>query len=465
MNINKFLKYSLCSVVVAASFTSCQDDVVIGSADTSGLVVPAKAVYVTDKDGKRVYTTVEVRGSQDIPLYARATSALSNNCDVTFVYDATAVDQYNAANGTSYEAVPESMITLANGGVARIAAGSTVSEPMNVTFTSDGSLDSDKGYIIPLRTKISGSEAGLTNNSTSRLIFVRDFTNLPSSATKTVLDANGNEVPAVRTMFCMEVNDMNPLTLTSYTLKKSGKMYYDAIMLFAANINYNEETGRVYVSCNENVSAILANRDHYLKPLQDRGIKVYLSILGNHDRANVDNLADETARYYAQEIKNYCDVYKLDGVFYNSEYASPISPAPAGFVTPSNAAAARLFYEVKKLQPERDNIIYTYDFSSLPSVDGVQPGEFMDFIWTNYGGSYINESGFPGVPKFNLGIYSWEFTQGRTSGDLTSLRNQGYGLHVHFGNTVRQSAMQQSARALYDDELVYDGKVYTKDWL
>lgn len=266
-------------------------------------------------------------------------------------------------------------------------------------------------------------------------------------------------------MMCMEVNDMNPLEVTSYTLKNSGKMYYDAVMLFAANINYNEETGRVYVNCNENVSAILANRDHYLQPLQDRGIKVYLSILGNHDRANVNNLADETARYYAQEIKNYCDVYKLDGVFYNSEYGSPISPAPEGFVNPSYTAAARLFYEVKKLQPHRDNIIYTYDFSSLPSVDGVQPGEYMDFIWTNYGGGPIDPADFPGVPKFNLGHYSWEFTQGSTYGNLSQLRNDGYGLHVHFGNRMRQSAMQNSARAFYDDDLVYDGKTYPKDWL
>ena len=120
---------------------------------------------------------------------------------------------------------------------------------------------------------------------------------------------------------------------------------------------------------------------------------------------------------------------------------------------------------MKKLQPHRDNIIYTYDFSSLPSVDGVQPGEYMDFIWTNYGGGPIDPADFPGVPKFNLGHYSWEFTQGSTYGNLSQLRNDGYGLHVHFGNRMRQSAMQNSARAFYDDDLVYDGKTYPKDWL
>ncbi len=464
MNLNRFLKYGLCSAIAVASLSACEDDVQLGQADNSNLTVPDNVVYVTDQDGKRIYTHVDVRDTKDVPLYVNTTDALNADCNVTFVYDANAVAQYNAVNGTDYEAVPESMISLANGGSTMLHAGENVSQPMTVTITSDGSLERGKGYIVPLRASVEGDGVKLTNNSVTRLIFIRDLTGLPD-ATKYVLDADGNEVPAVRTMHCMEVNDMNPLEVTSYTLKNSGKMYYDAVMLFAANINYNEETGRVYVSCNENVRAILANRDHYLQPLQDRGIKVYLSILGNHDRANVNNLSDETARYYAQEIKNYCDVYKLDGVFYNSEYGSPINPAPPGFVSPSDAAAARLFYEVKKLQPERDNIIYTFDFSSLPSVDGAEPGEFMDFIWTNYGGSYINESGFPGVPKFNMGIYSWEFTQGRTYGDLSRLRSEGYGLHVHFGNRMRQSAMESSARALYDDELVYDGKTYPKDWL
>ncbi len=464
MKLNKFLKYGLCSVVAVTALTACEDDVVIGNADTTDIATPDNVVYVSDENGKRIYTTVDVRDTKDVPLYLNTFSPLSTDATVTFAYDATAVAQYNAANGTDYEAVPESFISLSNGGSVRLAAGQTRSDALTLTITSDGSLDNSKGYVVPLRATMQGTGAQLTRNSATRLIFVHDLTGIPDSATKYVLDDDGNEVPAVRTMHCMEVNDMNPLEVTSYTLKNSGKMYYDAVMLFAANINYNEETGRVYVSCNENVSAILANRDKYLKPLQDRGIKVYLSILGNHDRSNVNNLADETARYFAQEIKNYCDVYNLDGVFYNSEYGSPITPAPTGFVTPSNAAAARLFYEVKKLQPWRDNIIYTYDFSSLPAVDGVDPGEWMDFIWTNYGGSYINEAGFAGVPRFNLGIYSWEFTQGRTTGNLSTLRANGYGLHVHFGNCMRLSAMQSSAQALYDDELVYDGKLYPKDW-
>ena len=293
MKLNKIFIYGI--LLAAASLTACEDEVMIGKANNPNLSVPGEVVYVTDPDGKRLFTHIDLRDTKDIPLYVNTPKALKRDCNIAFVYDETVLAEYNAANGTSYEAVPKSMVSLTNDGITRLEAGNTISQPMTVTVTSDGSLDNDKGYAIPLRASVNNGETALTKNSSSRLIFVRDLTGLPD-ATKTVLK-DGVEVPAVRTMMCMEVNDMNPLEVTSYTLKNSGKMYYDAVMLFAANINYNEETGRVYVNCNENVSAILANRDHYLQPLQDRGIKVYLSILGNHDRANVNNLADETAKY------------------------------------------------------------------------------------------------------------------------------------------------------------------------
>ena len=112
MKINKFLTYGLLTAVAAASLTACEDDVMLGQADISNIGVPDQVVYVTDKDGKRIYTSVDLHGTENVPLYVNTLSKLDHDCDVAFTYDATAVDQYNAVNGTSYEAVPESMISL-----------------------------------------------------------------------------------------------------------------------------------------------------------------------------------------------------------------------------------------------------------------------------------------------------------------------------------------------------------------
>lgn len=112
----------------------------------------------------------------------------------------------------------------------------------------------------------------------------------------------------------MEVNDTNPLNNLSFTLKSNGKPLVDALIIFSANINYNAETGRVYIFNNENVQALLDNREHYLKPLQDRGMKIILGLLGNHDRSGVANMSKETAQAFAQEVKAMCDAYQLDGI-------------------------------------------------------------------------------------------------------------------------------------------------------
>ena len=192
-----------------------------------------------------------------------------------FTYDATVLDEYNRANRTSHVALPESMVSFTNDGAATLKAGNSQSAPMTVGITSDGSLDSEVSYAVPVRISTGASRVSVSSNSQTRIIFVRDLTGL-QDCFKTVIDANGNEVDGIKIFSCMEVNDTNPLNNLRYTLKKSGKYMVDAVILFAGNINYNDETGRVYFNANPNVQHLLDNREKYLKPLQDRGMKVII---------------------------------------------------------------------------------------------------------------------------------------------------------------------------------------------
>ena len=65
---------------------------------------------------------------------------------------------------------------------------------------------------------------------------------------------------------------------------------------------------------NAQVTELLNRSDELLQPLRQAGIKVILSILGNHDQAGVAKLTDTGAKYYAQKLKEICDTYQLDGV-------------------------------------------------------------------------------------------------------------------------------------------------------
>lgn len=272
----------------------------------------------------------------------------------------------------------------------------------------------------------------------------------------------------------MEVNDTNPLNNLCYRLKNSGKYLIDALIMFSGNINYNAETGRVYFYANPNVQHLLDNREKYLKPLQDRGIKIIMGLLGNHDRAGLDNLNDETARLFALEMKALCDAYKLDGVMYDDEYTNYMTPAPPGFVDQGRGPASRLAYELWKLQPQRWNVVYKLgSFTKLDEVDGVQPGTYITYAVHDYGRGTDMSSAFPGMPRSAMGLYSQEFNLERFAdkSELQEMRDNGYGAHMIFAmdpmrenRTQQENAMKRCAQAFYNDELLIETPYYSKDW-
>lgn len=460
---------------VALLAASCSDDVTLGSIDADGrLDVPEDAVvYITDASGSRGSSKVEFHNAETKSLHVKTGVALPVDCKVTFTYNVDALTAYNNANGTDYAPLPQSIVTLANNGEVTLPAGQTAVDAQ-YTLTSDGSLDPETTYALPLSVVIDGA-AALGEADKNFVILVRDLSSY-GDCHKTWIDDNGVEHEGIKIFSVMEVNDTNPLNNLRYTLKNSGKYMVDALVMFSGNINYNAETGRVYFYPNENISAILNNREKYLKPLKDRGMKVIMGVMCNHDRACIANLAPETAKLFAKELKALCDAYDLDGIFWDDEYCATITPPPPGFVNPGRQAWSRLAYEVWKIQPERWNIAYGYSTtSSAVAVDGVQPGTFIQYCLPDYSSSYTDYTGdYPGMTLSQMGGCSMEFARGNwyaTEATLRSMRNDGYGAHMVFAMdpyrtnaSGQESAMGKLARAFYDDEVVVDATKYPKDW-
>ncbi|MDH6307085.1 hypothetical protein M2451_002319 [Dysgonomonas sp. PFB1-18] len=467
------IKYWIAAfILVGGLLTACSEDIAVGTLDENRYSTGDGSVmgYISDNNGKRMFSNVEFRDAGDMHLQLKTTAKLVSGATVAVSYDETVLTEYNNTHGTAYEAFPQQKITLADGGIINLSTGSTQSVGMKVSYTSDGNLSADKSYVIPLRMKVTSGDFKLAETDQTRLIFVKDLTGIPD-CTKYI-----DGTPGVKVFSCMEVNDTNPLNNLSFTLASNGKPLVDALIIFSANINYNEETGRVYIFNNENVKAILDNREKYLKPLQERGIKIILGLLGNHDRSGVANMSKETAQEFAKEVKAMCDAYQLDGIFVDDEYSTyEYSNFTPGFVYPGKEPAARLCYEVKKIQPERWVVAYAYSTTyGLPAIDGMNSGEFVDYALHDYGGSADLSSYFPGMPKSNMGLYSQEFSQGRTASEsnLKRMRDNGFLSHMIFAMDPNRTnftssqlpAMQRMARAFYDDELVFDGIKYPKDW-
>lgn len=450
-------------IAVMGLFTACDDSIDVISVDENQYTTSSDAIgYIVNNAGKRKTSLVEFRNQGQAEIYLASSKNAETDVVANLKFDEGVLQTYNDENNSDYELFPKDLVSFESD--FQLSKGSNKSGKSLVQFTTSDALSAQRTYVIPVRLEIKSGSIKLSEKESVYLIFVKDLSTIP-----TVDKASG-----IKIISCMEVNDTNPLNNLSFTLKESGKPLIDIVILFSANINYSNETGKVYVYNNPNVQHILDNREKYLKPLQDRGMKIVLGLLGNHDRAGVSNLADETAKVFAQELKVVCDSYHLDGIFVDDEYSAYQNPVPVGFVAPSSDAASRLCYEAKQAMPDRLVCAYSYGRTrSLPEVDGHQSGEFVDYGIHDYGGSSDLSSNYPGMQKSGMALYSQEFSRGYWTSDsnLENMRNDGYGSHMIFAmdpfrsNFDRQKqAMGRIADKLFDDELVYDENPYKKDW-
>lgn len=474
----KISSFALCSLILGGVFTSCSEDINLGKADESKYG-KAENTYVALKnyEDPRSMRTVDFRGDESqIQVYFKLSQPLAEVFTGKLKIDQSFLDEYNKKNNTSFQAFPSDLVTIGDNSTVTVAAGKTESDPVTITLKRNSSLTVGTSYVLPISFDSQSNPAVKASTGEDNYLFVIKYMgDIPNNA----------KASGIVTIMYFEVNNTNILNAGEYTLKNSGKQFVDIVTIFAANINYNKETGRVYVNFNENVSHILANRDKYIKPLQDKGIRVNLSILGNHDAAGVANMSESTAKDFAKELKAIVDAYGLDGIDFDDEYSKyEESIDVPGFVYPSPDAYARLCYETKKIMPDKTVTVYNYgNIGFFNQIDGQNPGSFIDYsleAFYGYFDDYIQEY-YLGMTKKQVSPYSRKLVWGLSLDNegygfdvgtysieaLEYLRSSGYGVNMLYDFNPENDyvpAFNDYAKVLYDDEIVFTGKTFNKDW-
>lgn len=371
-----FLSLALCAGALASSCT--KDVIVIGSSDDS-LYDNVSQIngYVRDA-GKAVYErALDIYEDQAVAeIVFGLNRAPGKGVDVTLGYDA----EYAAAKaeelGDGYRAFPQEMFSLAKEALT-LAPDDRKSDRIAVTINIDKNIADTVTYILPIKASTSTEGVNIPESTGRCVYYVRNCSNME--------DCNKGD-DKLKTFLYFEVNDTNPLNALEFKLADSGKLYFDYVTLFAANINYNAETGRVYVACNPNVQFLLDNNEQYIQPLRRRGIKVLLGLLGNHDESGLAQLSEVGAQMFAAELAAICREYNLDGVNFDDEYSDSPDLSNPLFTRTSSEAAMRLCYETKRAMPEK--LVTIYDWGYMYGdhrIDGTVPGEFVDIVVPNYG--------------------------------------------------------------------------------
>lgn len=138
----------------------------------------------------------------------------------------------------------------------------------------------------------------------------------PGSATR----AYGDKTPKI--LVPIETNDVNPLNAKSYRLgTSSGAAFIDVVQLWAATIR-KDASGYPSLYFNDRLAPLMANRNTYIKPLQDEGIKVLLTLLGDWQGIGVANMTEAQADRFADLLVYVVDAYGLDGIDFDDEYSN-----------------------------------------------------------------------------------------------------------------------------------------------
>ena len=437
----------------------------------TGEVTPEPSKGVAVKLVSMGETTIATKTETELSVKVKlsVTAAAASDVEVKLFYDEGYLREYNYINKEQGEAVlyPKEKVTIPADGKMVLKAGQTESEEVEVKLDATG-LSMGSPYLLPLYLK--AVENAAVKQAECRVnVLVRK-----------------QNPKQIKNVVYFEVNDCNPLNALEYELA-DGTPFFDAVILFAANINFNRAEDVVYLSNNPNVQALLDDSEIYLQPLRKKGIKVYLGLLGNHDAAGLCQLSDWGAQQWAQEVAEACKTYKLDGVNLDDEYSSSPDLNNHWFAPRSAAAGARLCYELKKAlkatcpwETEVSTFAYGQLYSLPTSVKDLETGEdqpiskWLDFHVANYGGT---TSPYGDLTKAQCSGMSLELNRGYgsiTEDSARNMKNQGYGWCMWFAfdpsgtgtvnsNRYRSDGfIKAAAKGFYDQELKEPSGVWNK---
>ncbi|WP_298733283.1 endo-beta-N-acetylglucosaminidase H [uncultured Chitinophaga sp.] len=231
----------------------------------------------------------------------------------------------------------------------------------------------------------------------------------------------------------IEVNNNYFANAKCYTMKTGGQPFFDIAIIFAANINYDTQAKKAVLYNNPNVTTVLNNHAAYIQPLQDKGIKVLLSVLGNHQGAGFANFTSRAAaNAFAQQLSDAVTAYELDGIDFDDEYAEY---GKNGLPQPNDSSFILLLDELRKLMPGK--IISLYNIgpaAAHSSWNGKKTGDYINYAWNPYYGTYAPPV-LAGMTKGQLGPAAiWiNHTSLSTAANLAQrTMNDGYGVVLYY---------------------------------
>ncbi|MDR0938643.1 MAG: endo-beta-N-acetylglucosaminidase [Mediterranea sp.] len=262
----------------------------------------------------------------------------------------------------------------------------------------------------------------------------------------------------IKNIVYVEVNAVNPLNAGSYTM--GGEPFFDYVILFAANIRGDGNNAILYN--NPNVQYILDHKETLIQPLQRKGIKVLLGLLGDHTGLGFANMNATQIEQFATAVSSAVTQYGLDGVDFDDEWAEY---GRNGYPTHINGSYGNLLTSLRNKMPSK--IITVYDFGNSNELSSVNA--LMNYgIYGRFG--IVATSPGMGLPKSKYAPYVINFNQSNpvrtVKSNAQKVAQGGWGAIGYYDlkSYSHQAVLNAVAEGAFNSTCVYDGQSYPKNY-
>lgn len=382
----------------------------------------------------------------------------------------TIVDNYNEfmcadrPEAKDYSVFPSTQYTFSG---VNVKKGETSAEATLVVKQFTGSSNYGD-YILPVNFSIHGRDYLYH-------VFVRkdgDFSPL-SATNQKAMPAGAYSCPdrkePMKMIAYVETNNYDIRNYGQVVLENSKKPVFDAVVLFAANMNYDATAKKRVVYFNDKLQPIIKNPEKYIKPLTDRGIKVIITLLPNHQGVGYANFQNyNEALAFAKDMKVWTDKLGIDGWDIDEEYADYGNQSSL----PTTGVQSYFWYmrAMKEVMPNKMLTLYDYGHSlQATSVDdqGKKASDYIDLSWADY---WVQNPSYAGIPNNRFGIFSYQANYYDLSyaESVAGLNLQGcYGLQMFFNinptyflNATQMTYLSKATQLFYGERAVFSGKYH-----
>ena len=378
----------LCTAALAG-LLACDADTVEQQGGKLPDKEPLETVSGMLRSGNSSEKTIDVlltEGSDGFVMrnfYFQQTKPASDGFSLDAWVDATLLDDYNAADGVERTLLPEANYEFPDGKVLDLSSEAQRSALKRVKFTAAGLAAGE--YVLPLT--VAGQDAPDANKTLYYNVSVRQ----PYTDEYALHD--GHDLFFV---FYINTNDFQPLLAQDYIMRKklargTTVAWYDAvgniINLRTVMLDYDAATGRALLNLGNDMRYVLDHAVKYIRPLQEHGSKVCISIEGSGKGLGFCNLTDGQIVDFVAQVKTVVEEFGIDGINLwdrGSEYGKEGMPAMNTASYPKLIKALREALGREKLLTVTVYEEPTSTFWDTQATGGIAVGDYIDYAWSGY---------------------------------------------------------------------------------